>query len=66
MNSRDFCYWLQGRAELQPDTPPSAEEWTMIRKHLALVFTNVTQDNTTTKSLNQLWERLPPRLDTYC
>jgi hypothetical protein len=33
-----FCYWLQGRAEMQPDNPPSAEEWKIIAEHLQLVF----------------------------
>jgi len=33
-----FCYWLQGRAEMQPDNPPSAEEWKIISDHLKLVF----------------------------
>jgi hypothetical protein len=42
MTPEQFCYWLQGRAELQPDNPPSAEEWQSIREHLAAVFTKVT------------------------
>jgi hypothetical protein len=42
MTPEQFCYWLQGRAELQPDTPPSADEWGMIREHLATVFNKVT------------------------
>jgi hypothetical protein len=37
-----FCYWLQGRAELMPDTPPTCAEWAMIREHLATVFQKVT------------------------
>ena len=38
MTPEQFCYWLQGRAEMQPDNPPSAEEWKMIVDHLQLVF----------------------------
>jgi hypothetical protein len=42
MTPEQFCYWLQGRAELQPENPPSAEEWQSIREHLQAVFTKVT------------------------
>jgi hypothetical protein len=42
MNAEQFCYWLQGRAELMPDTPPSDTEWKMIAEHLATVFHKVT------------------------
>lgn len=42
MTPEQFCYWLQGRAELQPDNVPTAEEWQMIREHLATVFHKVT------------------------
>lgn len=41
MTSEQFAYWLQGFAELNQG-PPSAEQWQMIREHLALVFTKVT------------------------
>lgn len=49
MTPEQFCYWLQGRAELLPDQPPSAEEWQAIRDHLATVFVKVTPD------LNRRW-----------
>ncbi len=42
MTPTEFCYWLQGRAELLPDQPPTADEWKMIREHLALAFVKVT------------------------
>ena len=42
MTPEQFCYWLQGRAELMPDTPPSAGEWKMICEHLGAVFHKVT------------------------
>src|SRR5690348_13034760 len=42
MTPEQFCYWLQGRAELQPDTAPTKAEWKMIREHLQTVFVKVT------------------------
>lgn len=42
MNTEQFCYWLQGYAELNPDNPPTPEQWKMIQEHLRLVFTKVT------------------------
>lgn len=41
MTFEQFCYWLQGRAELDP-APPTLEQWQAIRDHLALVFNKVT------------------------
>lgn len=39
MQSRDFCYWLQGFFELSlEDQEISAEQATLIRQHLSLVF----------------------------
>ncbi|HEY3799531.1 MAG TPA: hypothetical protein VGL58_14355 [Caulobacteraceae bacterium] len=39
MQSRDFCYWLQGFFELSGDvTTISAEQAAMIRRHLDMVF----------------------------
>lgn len=37
MTPENFAYWLQGFAELTPETP-SAAQWQAIRDHLALVF----------------------------
>lgn len=42
MTPEQFCYWLQGRAELQPDVPLSDAEWKSVREHLQLVFKKVT------------------------
>ena len=42
MTPEQFCYWLQGRAELQPDVPLSDAEWKSVREHLATVFVKVT------------------------
>ncbi len=41
MTAEQFAYWLQGYAELNA-TPPSPEQWQMIREHLATVFHKVT------------------------
>ncbi len=39
MQSRDFCFWLQGFFELSGDaTTISAEQSAMIRRHLDMVF----------------------------
>lgn len=37
MTPEQFCYWLQGRAEIDPSTPTD-QQWEIIRDHLALVF----------------------------
>lgn len=42
MTEREFCYWLQGLFEVGKPEALNAEQTEMIRKHLALVFTNVT------------------------
>jgi hypothetical protein len=41
MTPEQFCYWLQGRAELMPDTPPTDAEWKMITDHLGKLFVKV-------------------------
>ncbi len=42
MDPLQFCYWLQGFAELNSGTPPNDMQWKAIRDHLALVFNKVT------------------------
>lgn len=42
MTEQQFCYWLQGFAELSGDCPPTPEQWKSIREHLALCFMKVT------------------------
>jgi hypothetical protein len=44
LTPEQFCYWLQGFAELSPSNVPTPEQWQMIREHLNLVFTKVTPD----------------------
>lgn len=38
MQSRDFCYWLQGYFELAGDGPLSQAQATAVKQHLAMVF----------------------------
>ncbi len=38
MQSRDFCYWLQGFFELTPDGELTSQQTAIIKKHLAMVF----------------------------
>lgn len=56
MTPEQFCYWLQGRAELRPMDTPTLEEWEQIRAHLALVFYKVTPDTTKQNDLAE-WVR---------
>lgn len=42
MDPLQFCYWLQGFAELNSGTPPNEMQWKAIRDHLATVFNKVT------------------------
>lgn len=44
MNEKEFCYWLQGFFEMTDATSLTDEQVEMIKRHLALVFTNVTSD----------------------
>lgn len=40
MKSRDFCFWLQGFAELANNHPAGLTDtqWATVKRHLALVF----------------------------
>lgn len=42
MTPEQFAYWLQGFAELSPNTPPNATQWKQIQDHLQTVFKKVT------------------------
>ena len=44
MRTDDFCYWLQGYAELCGERP-SEIQWDMIKEHLQLVFKKETKLN---------------------
>lgn len=41
MTPEQFCYWLQGFAELSPHAP-NQMQWNAVREHLATVFNKVT------------------------
>lgn len=41
MTPENFCYWMQGYAELTNDLPTPAQ-WNSIKEHLNLVFNKVT------------------------
>lgn len=41
MTAEQFVYWLQGFAEVH-GSAPTTHEWTVIKDHLATVFTKVT------------------------
>jgi len=43
MTPEQFCYWLQGFAELN-EARPSQEQWNSINEHLKTVFTKVTPE----------------------
>lgn len=38
MTPEQFAYWLQGFAELNPNTPPNTTQWKQIQDHLNTVF----------------------------
>jgi hypothetical protein len=38
MNSRDFCFWMQGFFEIHNPTTLTQEQVTVIRNHLNMVF----------------------------
>lgn len=48
MTPEQFCYWLQGFAELNTDEPDD-EQWEMIKNHLDTVFNKVTMKKTSMK-----------------
>jgi hypothetical protein len=55
-----FCYWLQGFAELNTHVP-NEEQWEMIQEHLNTVFEKVTPDRK--KSKQVLNEKKPMTID---
>lgn len=44
MTPENFVYWLQGHCEMNPNTPPTQEQWEMIKDHLKTVFKKETKD----------------------
>ena len=62
MTPQEFCYWLQGFLEVSGAKTISAEQVTVVRKHLDLVFTNVTGGGTPSKEQAKKLEELVGRL----
>lgn len=52
MTPEQFCYWLQGFAELNVQ-PPTTEQWVAVMAHLQTVFRKVTPPLT----INELIDR---------
>lgn len=44
MTPQEFCYWLQGYLELSESPSLSSRQTEMVKRHLALVFTDVTTE----------------------
>lgn len=44
MTPENFCYWLQGYFEIADTADLSKKQTRMIREHLGLIFTKVTED----------------------
>lgn len=58
MTPEQFCYWLQGRAELVAQAPTEAE-WAAIVAHLSLVFNKVTPSGPGLNPGDYLSDRAP-------
>lgn len=57
MTPEQFCYWLQGYAEISGAAPDQVQ-WDQIKEHLQLVFRKVTS---TPQPLNPLAPALPSK-----
>jgi len=60
----NFCYWLQGHVEMNPDQKqPTEDQWKMIKDHLKEVFIKVTPSpapkNLTPQPLNCINTPIP-------
>ena len=67
MNTIDFCYWLQGHFEMNPDTPITTEQTKLIKSHLHLVFKHEIdplRESQTTTQFNVLNDAHSPLNDT--
>jgi hypothetical protein len=43
MTAENFCFWINGFAELNTE-PPTKEQWKLIKEHLDLVFDKKTSN----------------------
>lgn len=69
MTPEQFCYWLQGFAEIHQDQP-NGQEWLIIMDHLARVFRKETPDRKKTiddlkRQYDQSKPYEPPRQYTW-
>lgn len=65
MTPEQFCYWLQGYAEISA-SQPTQEQWDVIKEHLGLVFNKLTTKSVTpppTPKLGGLEECLKRRIN---
>jgi hypothetical protein len=66
LTPENFCYWLNGFAELTPE-PPTTEQWKSIKEHLALVFTKATPkapgNDGAPSILDEIFKPRPPKPD---
>lgn len=59
MTPEQFCYWLQGFAEITgANQPPTAEQWKVINDHLQAVFKKVTPPRQEVKQEEIDWKKL--------
>lgn len=59
MTPENFCYWLRGLAELSDQKTLNEEQFNTLKRHLELVFDNVTKVESFRKELKDL-PKLPP------
>jgi hypothetical protein len=60
MTPEQFCYWLQGFAEIHQDQP-NGQEWIIIMDHLAQVFRKETPERKKTiEDFHRQWKEQTP------
>lgn len=56
MNSRDFCYWLQGLFELGDIKSLDERQTELIKKHLHMVFVHEIDPGFPEEQQEELWQ----------
>lgn len=64
MTARDFCYWLQGKLEIDGEPKPlTATQVEVIQRHLSMVFAHDIDPKaggpTVQKTLSEIHQRIP-------